>query len=115
MSGAIWTQIVPGELASRFDNATEALEWYKTPLNLVATYPPGTPQRDAVMDVYKHVQRLLCITGICLCIVLIFFACMIRNPRLGDGQSLENAEKERDGDGVVSDSSEEKKKFWLFK
>jgi SIT family siderophore-iron:H+ symporter-like MFS transporter len=45
VSGAIWTQIVPGELTARFGNATEAIEWYQSPLNLVALYPPGSKCR----------------------------------------------------------------------
>ncbi|PVI04719.1 siderochrome-iron transporter-like protein Sit1 [Periconia macrospinosa] len=93
VSGAIWTQIVPGELSARISNSTEALEWYASPLNLVALYPPGTPNRDAAIDVYKHVQRLLCITGICICAILIFCACVIRNPVLGKEQSLPDAEE----------------------
>ncbi|KAF2867730.1 siderochrome-iron transporter-like protein Sit1 [Massariosphaeria phaeospora] len=101
VSGAIWTQIIPGELSARLGNPAQALEWYASPLTLVAAYPPGTPERDAAIDAYKHVQRLLCITGICLCALLIFFACMLRNPRLGTEQSLpgaETGEGERRGD-----------------
>jgi SIT family siderophore-iron:H+ symporter-like MFS transporter len=40
--------------------------WYASPLDLLATHPPGDPDRDAAIEVYQHVQRLLCITGICL-------------------------------------------------
>ncbi|KAF2643833.1 siderochrome-iron transporter-like protein Sit1 [Massarina eburnea CBS 473.64] len=93
VSGAIWTQLVPGKLNARISDPTLAAEWYATPLTLVATYPPGTPERDAAIEVYRYVQRLLCITGICLSAVLIFFACVIRNPRLGDEQSLPDAEE----------------------
>jgi len=93
VSGAIWTQVVPGEFNSRIANSTEAALWYSQPLTLIAQYPPGTPSRDAAIDVYKHVQRLLCITGICLSAVLIFFAAVLRDPRLGDEQSLPDAEE----------------------
>ncbi|CAI6225685.1 unnamed protein product [Periconia digitata] len=93
LSGAIWTQVTPGELSSRIANSTQALSWYAAPLTLVPLYPPGTPERDAAIDVYMHVQRLLCITGICLCVPLIFFACVIRNPKLGKEQSLPDAEE----------------------
>ena len=113
VSGAIWTQVVPGELTSRIGNATEALQWYASPLDLVALYPPGTPNRDAAIDSYKHVQRLLCITGICLCAVLIFFSCVIRNPRLGDEQSLPDAEKPVDAAPEVEQSGKSKlAAFW---
>ncbi|KAL5403476.1 ferrioxamine B transporter [Paraphaeosphaeria minitans] len=93
VSGAIWTQVVPGELSSRIANQTEAAMWYASPLDLLATHPPGDPDRDAAIDVYQHVQRLLCIAGICLSAILIFFACVIRNPRLTDEQSLPDAEE----------------------
>ncbi|KAF2194237.1 ferrichrome-type siderophore transporter [Zopfia rhizophila CBS 207.26] len=92
VSGAIWGQVVPGELEGRLGNATEAAVVYGDPFTFATTYPPGTPERDTVIEAYKHVQRLLCITGICLCAVLIFFASMIRNPKLGDEQSLPDAE-----------------------
>jgi SIT family siderophore-iron:H+ symporter-like MFS transporter len=39
------------------------------------------------------VQRLLCIAGICLSVLLIGFSLVIRDPELGKEQSLENAEE----------------------
>ena len=55
--------------------------------------PVGTPDRDAVIAAYRHVQRLLCIAGICLSVLLIAFSLVIRNPKLGKEQSLEHAEE----------------------
>lgn len=124
VSGAIWTQgslstlyssfpmltlaVVPGELSSRIANQTEAVMWYSSPLNLIADHPPGDPDRDAAIDVYMHVQRLLCITGICVAAVLIVFACVIRNPKLPDTQSMPDAEEER----IESSESGSPVKFW---
>ncbi|KAJ4305739.1 ferrioxamine B transporter [Kalmusia sp. IMI 367209] len=107
VSGAIWTQVVPGELSSRISNQTEAVMWYSSPLGLLVDHPPGDPNRDAAIDVYKHVQRLLCITGICLSAVLIVFACIIRNPKLPDTQSMPDAEE-----GNKSSESGSKFAFW---
>ncbi|KAF1969069.1 siderochrome-iron transporter-like protein Sit1 [Bimuria novae-zelandiae CBS 107.79] len=107
VSGAIWTQVVPGELSSRIANQTEAIMWYASPLELLATHPPGDPDRDAAIEVYQHVQKLLCITGICLSAVLIFFACVIRNPRLTDEQSLPDAEE-----GIKTSEPGSKWAFW---
>jgi SIT family siderophore-iron:H+ symporter-like MFS transporter len=84
---------VPKELNNHFGNAEEANLWFQSPLGQAILYAPGTPQRDATIEAYKHVQRVLCITGICLCIPLIFFACCIRNPILGKEQSLPEAER----------------------
>ncbi|KAK0624422.1 major facilitator superfamily domain-containing protein [Immersiella caudata] len=91
ISGAIWTQVLPGELQSRmapFGNDTYATSAYADPFTFAAQFPVGTPERQALIDSYKHAQRLLVITGICLCIPLIGFAMALRNPRLNDKQTL---------------------------
>lgn len=91
ISGAIWTQVLPGDLASRmepFNNATYATSAYGDPFTFAATFPVGTPERQALIDSYKHVQRLLTITGICICVPLIAFAAALRNPKLDDRQTL---------------------------
>jgi SIT family siderophore-iron:H+ symporter-like MFS transporter len=62
--------------------------WFASPLTQIQRYPPGTFQRDAAIDAYAHVQRVLCTVGVALCGVLVGFACVLRDPRLGDGQSL---------------------------
>ncbi|GJP94440.1 MFS general substrate transporter [Aspergillus niger] len=93
ISGAVWTQILPGELNSRLGNATLATQAYKDPFTFSATYPIGTPDRDAVVAAYKHTQRLLCITGICLTVPLVAFSLCTRNLVLTKEQSFANAEE----------------------
>jgi SIT family siderophore-iron:H+ symporter-like MFS transporter len=97
VSGALWTQILPGELernlAAVTNNATVATYAYSNPLFFILDYPVGTPEREAVIVSYRHIQRMLCITGICLCIPFIVFSLCLRNPRLGKEQSLPDAEK----------------------
>lgn len=91
VSGAIWTQVLPGDLGSRlapFNNATLATLAYADPFTFSAQYPVGTGERRALIDSYKHAQRLLTITGICLCVPLIVFAAALRNPKLNDNQTL---------------------------
>lgn len=98
VSGAVWTQVLPGVLESElrpFGNATLASATYADPFAITALYPVGTPQRAAIIASYKKVQRLLCITGICLCVPLILFSLLLRNPRLPDTQSREDAEDGR--------------------
>ncbi|KAH8926896.1 MFS general substrate transporter, partial [Atractiella rhizophila] len=92
VSAAIWTNILPGELNKHLTNQTFAAEVYGNPLGIAPLYPLGTPERDGIIEAYKSVQRLLCITGLCLCIPMLFFALLLRNPRLGDEQSLPEAE-----------------------
>jgi hypothetical protein len=58
------SQVLPGELASRLGNATLATEVYASPLTVALVYDFGTPERTAIVDAYKHTQRLLCITGL---------------------------------------------------
>jgi SIT family siderophore-iron:H+ symporter-like MFS transporter len=101
ISGAIWTNTLPQELNRRLTNATLAASAYADPFTFAMTYPMATPERKAVVESYKAAQRLLCITGICLCVPLIAFSLVIRNPRLTDTQSLPNAEK------LVADSASE--------
>lgn len=96
VSGAIWTQVLPSTLEDRlapFGNATLAASTYGNPFGVIAEYPVGTPVRAAIIDAYQHAQRLLCITGISLCVLLITFSLLLRNPRLGDEQSLPDAEE----------------------
>lgn len=94
ISGAIWNQVLPGALKARIGDAVDAGTIYGNPFKFVENYPIGTPVRDGVIDAYRHVQRLLCITGICLSVMLVVFALLIRDPVLGKVQSLEDAEKE---------------------
>ncbi|KAL3254262.1 hypothetical protein ABHI18_009045 [Aspergillus niger] len=94
ISGAVWTQILPGELNSRLGNATLATQAFKDPFTFSATYPIGTPDRDAVVAAYKHTQRLLCITGICLTVPLVAFSLCTRNLVLTKEQSFANAEED---------------------
>ncbi|GAA92021.1 siderochrome-iron transporter [Aspergillus luchuensis IFO 4308] len=96
ISGAVWTQVLPGELNSRLGNATMAAQAYKDPFTLSATYPIGTPDRDAVVAAYKHTQRLLCITGICLTVPLVAFSLCTRNLVLTKEQSFAHAEEDTD-------------------
>ncbi|KLO81512.1 putative SIT1-Transporter of the bacterial siderophore ferrioxamine B [Fusarium fujikuroi] len=96
VSGAIWTQVLPVRLAqsfSSFGNETLAVYAYSQPLSAILDFPVGSDERDAMIDAYKHVQRLLTITGICLCVPLIAFSLCLRNPKLTDQQNLVEDEK----------------------
>ncbi|OJJ75326.1 hypothetical protein ASPBRDRAFT_205311 [Aspergillus brasiliensis CBS 101740] len=96
ISGAVWTQVLPGELNSRLGNATLATQAFMDPFAFSATYPIGTPDRDAVVVAYKHTQMLLCITGICLTVPLVGFSLCTRNLILTKEQSFAHAEENGD-------------------
>ncbi|KAK7420544.1 ferrioxamine B transporter [Neonectria punicea] len=90
VSGAIWSQVLPSTLSKNLAgiNDTLAVFTYGNPFEAAALYPMGTEERAAIVDSYQHVQRLLTITGICLCIPLIGFSLCFRNPKLNDKQTL---------------------------
>lgn len=95
VSGAIWTQVLPGQLEKNlngFRNSTLANATYASPFVVVASYPVGTDIHTGIIDAYQHTQRLLYITGICLCIPLIAFSLCLRDPGLPDEQSRLDAE-----------------------
>ncbi|KAG6020164.1 hypothetical protein E4U41_002937 [Claviceps citrina] len=108
VSGAIWSQVLPGKLNDLLGplNATLGTTMYLDPLNTYTAYPVGTPERSAIIQSYQSVQKLLTITGICLCVPLILFAVLLRNPRLDDRQTLakdvSDSETETDADGGES-------------
>ena len=96
VSGAVWSNSLPAQLASSLrstlpDGEATALAAaiYADPLSSFPTsYPWGTPERAAVASAYRAVQRNLCLTGLALCVPLIGFALLVRNPRLTGAQSL---------------------------
>lgn len=96
VSGAIWSQVMPGTLAKNLAgiNETLAVTAFADPFTAAMEWPMGTPERDALIVSYRHVQRLLTITGICLCIPLIGFSLALRNPKLNDEQTLATEDKE---------------------
>lgn len=105
ISGIIYTQTLPGQLAARLPSAL-ATTAYATPYTFIATYPVGTPQRTAVIQAYQYTQKLLCITGICLVVPLVVFALFLRDNRLTDEQSLPDAEGMRSESSLGSDGDD---------
>ncbi|KAF5855245.1 Siderophore transporter [Aspergillus alliaceus] len=94
IAGVIWRQRMGPELAKRLGDADLAALAFSKPFEFIVSNPVGTPARDAVIVAYREVQRLLCITGICLTVPLIVFSLCIRNPRLTKDQSLPDAERD---------------------
>lgn len=95
VSGAIWTQTLYKSLVTNLEfqsNTTLARAVYNSPFEVVPSYPIGTPERSAIILSYRHVQQLLCITGICLAAPMIALAFVLRNPKLSKEQSQPEAE-----------------------
>lgn len=93
----MWQQIIPNELVRRTGDPSLAAVVYGDPFTFAVSYPVGTVERTAVIEAYRHVQKLLCIAGICLAVLLVAFSLVIRDPKLGREQSLEDAEGAVDG------------------
>ncbi|PNY24610.1 Ferrichrome-type siderophore transporter [Tolypocladium capitatum] len=97
LAGAIWTQTLLPELTANLafqPNGTLAKAMYDSPFPVVKDYPVGTEIRAAIIMSYQHVQRLLCIAGLCLCVPMIGFALALRNPRLSKKQIQDEAPDE---------------------
>ncbi|KAM0754821.1 MFS general substrate transporter [Meredithblackwellia eburnea MCA 4105] len=93
ISGAMWTQILPNQLTKQLGNSTLAASVYADPYTFADTYAVGTAERTGAILAYRYIQRLLCITGLCLSVLLVVCCLITRDLRLGDEQSLENAER----------------------
>ena len=64
----------------------------------MAEYPVGTDIRSAIIESYKYVQRLLCMAALVVCIPMMLFAFLLRNPRLSEHQVQREAEETNDED-----------------
>lgn len=104
VSGAVYTNLLPGQLEKNIaqvsTNTTLAAAIYASPYTFTAEYPLGTPIRTAIVESYKHVQRILCIIGLCLVIPILGFALCLRDPKLIQKQSI----KEDDQSSLSHDS-----------
>lgn len=64
IAGAMWTNILPGELLKRLPEASkdQAAAIFGD-MVLQMSFADGTPERDAVVGAYAHVQRKMVIAG----------------------------------------------------
>lgn len=103
VSGALWSQLLLAKLDEALAglNSTLAAAAYADPFkNVVAVYPVGTPERTAVIGAYQSVQRLLCVTGVCLCVPLVVLAALLRDPKLSREQTLAGQGAPEPGDAA---------------
>lgn len=79
---------------------------YADPFTFAFLYPYGTVARDALNAAYREVQKLLCITGICLAVVMLGCILVLKDTTLSDKQSNDDvggeadSEREREADAV---------------
>ncbi|CAO2655514.1 Nn.00g043170.m01.CDS01 [Neocucurbitaria sp. VM-36] len=67
IAGAMWNNILPTELYNRLPEASKAnSSLIFGDIALQMSFLDGTPERDAIVGAYGHVQRLMVIAGSCL-------------------------------------------------
>lgn len=84
VSGAIWTQTLYGEILKRIGDVKLATSAYASPYEFIGTYTWDTPQRQAVVQAYRYVQKLETLVALVFCVPLLFFALCLRDARLDD-------------------------------
>ncbi|CCH47159.1 Siderophore iron transporter [Wickerhamomyces ciferrii] len=90
VSGAIWSNLLPKRLVknmAQFNNATLASSAYVSPYTFIVEYPYGTPVRSAMIEAYKHIQRMETLVAIVFCALMIFIAFFLRDPELTNEQA----------------------------
>lgn len=88
IGGAIWSQLLYKDILKRTNDSTVALSAYTEPYVFVTKYTWDTPERQAVVQSYRYIQRLLIIVGICLCAPAWICMCLIKDRKLTTDQSL---------------------------
>ena len=98
LSGVIWSENLLPALVSNLSpfepNPTLAEKIYRSPFEIVPSYPVGTEIRSAIISSYGHVEWLLCIAGTCLCVPMILCALLMTNPVLSTKHTQPEAERD---------------------
>ncbi|CUS24966.1 LAQU0S22e01200g1_1 [Lachancea quebecensis] len=90
VSGAIWSQTLYKALLSRLQNVEQATAAYSMPFEFILSYTWGTPERNAMVDAYRHVQRYESIVALVFTVPLLFFGLCLRDPPLTDKVAQED-------------------------
>ena len=107
VGGAIWTQLLYPSLSKHL-SSEDARSAFAQPYTFIQKYKWGTSERQHAVDSYKHVQRILCIVGICFSALMFLIACIIRERKLTGEQCVERK-------GVATLEEAEEERFDLFR
>jgi MFS family permease len=67
IAGAMWNNILPAQLYERLPEASKVnATLIFSSLEEQLLFADGTPERDAIVGSYAHVQRLMVIAGVCI-------------------------------------------------
>lgn len=96
VSGAIWTNILSKELEQRFENDENLAKLiFQKPIKFIRLYKWDSPERQAVVELYSHVWRLLMIVGLVLLVPLLLSSLFLRNQILEDVVSYDQVTEEK--------------------
>lgn len=101
IAGAMWTQLLYKRLMLYLP-ATLAEFAYSSPYEFVAKYPKGTSERDAIVEAYKYIQKLLITVALVLCVPMVFSTFFLRDHTLGNEQSIEDIEQRQENDNFAN-------------
>ncbi|ODV95726.1 hypothetical protein PACTADRAFT_49189 [Pachysolen tannophilus NRRL Y-2460] len=87
VSGAIWTQTLYNKLLEYMGDATLAASAYDSPYEFILIYTWGTPERDAMVEAYRYVQKLETLVAVVFCAPLLIATFFLRDPKLTDEQA----------------------------
>lgn len=93
VSGAIWTQTLYKDLLNRLGDAALAMSAYSEPYTFIITHTWNTPERDAMVQSYRYVQRLETIVALVFTVPLLVFSFFLRDPPLTDKVAQDNIEE----------------------
>ncbi|KAK4493796.1 hypothetical protein PRZ48_014981 [Zasmidium cellare] len=86
ISGAIWTNTLPDQLAKRLPK--EQAEAIYGSLKTQLSYPPGDPVRDAIVDAYAIAQTRMLIAGIVAAGIMLFLTVFLKDVRLNENRQV---------------------------
>ncbi|CCE64217.1 hypothetical protein TPHA_0G03780 [Tetrapisispora phaffii CBS 4417] len=111
VAGAIWSNVLPGQIESRISNATIAASAYSSPTTFIKKYKWGTEYRTAVVSAYGYVWKILNITGLVLVLPLLISALFLRDRKL---ESVLAFDEVTDTEGYSENEKVQQKKHKSF-
>jgi hypothetical protein len=95
VAGALWSGLLPGKLArslSPTGHLNELATIFAEPLTWIVDHPLGSSTRTAVVNSYLSCWRVLMIVATLVCASSLLVVILVKDLRLGDGQSAEGVQ-----------------------
>lgn len=93
--GAIQTTVLPREFARLLPGQPDVqASLFASPLTATATYPLGSPVRDALIEAWSLYMREALIVAICLAVIPLVLSCFLADKKLNNKQNLVEYDEE---------------------